>query len=247
MKNITLDNGQLAIIQTNAIMIIFITNDKRTLMSTVTNLSLFHSMIEPNIKIRDDCMILIDSDTHIIMTEMCNNNFITLLLHQIEIMQQEIMNVKLCVHETAYVNAIEMCDNIPLNSRVLIFDTSNNTNVCVSDEETTININENLKFNKSMIHILCANIIFKEKFNLSFDWKNLPEKIKNVAVNNNYMLKSFVNNMHSMTVIPESIKIFNSQLDVIDLDIMMKYKPDIKIQHNNKLIKYKRIEMSNNE
>lgn len=247
MKNLLLENGQLTIMMTNIIIIIFITYDNRTLVSTIPNLLLFYSMIETNIKINDDYMLLIDSSTNIPLMEMNSNNFIALLLHQIELMHHELIKIKRCVHETSYVNAVEMCNNIPLNSNTLTFRQSDELSICISTDETIININTHLKFNKSMIHVLCTDIIFEENFVLQFDWNNLPEIVKNITINNNQMLKSFVDNMHNMSLIPETINIYNAHLDVTDLDIMMKYKPEIILHYNDNLIKYKRIEMNDED
>lgn len=247
MKNLILHNGHMAIVQTNVIMIIFTTDDKRTLTTTVTNLSLFQSMTDTNVKVCDDCIILIDSNTCIPLTEICDSNFIILLLYQIELMQREILHVKRCIHETSKVNAISICDNIPLNSFALFFHMSDVINVHVADNNVTININQDLKFNNEMTHVLCSNITFDKSFVLNFDWNNLPDTIENININNNFMLASYINNMCHMNIIPRSVKLYNVKLNVSDLDIMVKYKPKLDIYYNDKLIKYERVNIDQEE
>ena len=246
MKNLKLENGQISIIHTDVIMAIYTSNDNHTYMTIISDLMLYTYMTEDNLCIQDDKLKIINKHLLIPMVEVVSGNVTNILMSQLEHLRQELTLIKRCMHETVKVHAIKLCPSIPLNSYELNIRNSDNNDVIIENDITIVYINNKLRFNPSMVHVLSDSIVFHVNCNLDFDWKYLPSKLVSIIVNNEHMMRSYITNMNDMLFIPDEIHVNNYVLVIEDLDMLVEMKSNIVIYNNDKLIKYEKI-MSDSE
>lgn len=241
MKTYSILDGQITITKTDILMMMYTSKDNQIYMATCSNVKLYDCINVNNISIENDNIVLINEKINIPMFKTYDGDFIKTLLHQFEIMKNEIIYMKQCVNETVRVYAILSCDSIPMLNKQIKFINTNDNNVTTNNDMTIICINNFIKFNSSMIHVICNDIIFDKSINQDIYWNNLPQTVNSVQINNDKTFQSFLNNVKNMNVLFKNIHINDVKLTTQKLDILMQYNPNINIFHNDKLIKYMRV------